>query len=76
MALDRIDRELQAIRTAISRRLEQARKKGRLAEALASLGGGGRKWLKEIRKEVREALRPRPKRGVRGVTRAPKRKRA
>jgi hypothetical protein len=76
VAQDRIDREIRAIRTAISRQLENARKEGRLSEALAEIDASGRKWLKGIREDVREALRSRKKHRPRGVTRATKRKRA
>lgn len=76
MALDQVDRELRAIRTAINRRLEQARKEGRVDEILDCINNGNRAWLREIREEVRLMLRPRPKRCIRGVVRAPKRRRA
>lgn len=76
MSLDTVDRELRAIRIVIHRRLEQARKEGRVDEILDCINKGSRAWLREIREEVRLLLRPRSKRSDRGVARAPKRKRA
>ena len=76
MARDQVDRELRAIRLAISRRLDQARKEGRVDEVLACINRGSPAWLRGIREEVRLMLRPRTKRGDRAVARTPKRKRA